>query len=91
LSRRPRRKILAPRTDFERSPARGNLVDMKFTRRKLAAIAFAPAAAQLAAQTPPSAPADDLQAARDRIKANSQTLAQQDVGMQIEPSFQFKP
>jgi len=61
------------------------------TRRELAAVALAsaarPAAAQSQAATPP---ADELQAARDRIKANGDTLAQQAVPMTLEPAFQFK-
>jgi hypothetical protein len=45
-----------------------------------------------AAQTEPRAanPADDLQAARDRIKATGNLLAQQPVPMATEPAFQFK-
>jgi hypothetical protein len=44
------------------------------------------------AQTPqtPARPADELQAARDRIKANAETLAQQQIPMATEPAFQFK-
>jgi uncharacterized protein (DUF2345 family) len=61
---------------------------MKLTRRELAA-AFS--ATALAAQTaqPAAAPADELQTARDRIKANGNVLAQQQVPMATEPAFQF--
>jgi hypothetical protein len=38
----------------------------------------------------PANPADELQAARDRIKANGETLAQQKIPMATEPAFQFK-
>jgi len=62
---------------------------MKITRRKLAAVVAASAAAPLLAQTPaPSA--DELQAARDRLKANSDTLAKQAVPMALEPAFVFR-
>ena len=62
---------------------------MKITRRKLAAAVAASAAAPLLAQTPaPSA--DELQAARDRLKANSDTLAKQAVPMALEPAFVFR-
>jgi hypothetical protein len=40
------------------------------------------------AQTP--APADPLQAAKDRIKATSDALAKEQVPMATEPAFQFK-
>jgi hypothetical protein len=44
------------------------------------------------AQTEPraAAPADELQTARERLKANSDLLAQQQVPMSTEPAFQFK-
>jgi len=64
---------------------------MKITRRKLAA-ALATAAA-LPAQTPQpqTAPAaDDLQTARDRMRANANALANQKLPMATEPAFQFK-
>jgi hypothetical protein len=57
----------------------------KLTRRQLAALVTAAGAA---AQTPP--PVDDLQAARERQKANSDLLAQQPLPMATEPAFQFK-
>jgi hypothetical protein len=62
---------------------------MKLTRRELAAVVSATA---LTAQTPqrPASPADDLQTARDRIKANGDSLAQQEVPMSTEPAFQFR-
>jgi len=62
---------------------------MKLTRRQLAA---AMVSATAIAQTPqtPARPADELQAARDRIKANGETLAQQQIPMATEPAFQFK-
>ena len=63
---------------------------MKITRRKLAA-ALATAAA-LPAQTPPQTQpaADDLQTARDRMRANASALANQKLPMATEPAFQFK-
>jgi hypothetical protein len=61
---------------------------MKLTRRELAAAVSATALATAAAQTPK--PADEVQAARDRMKATSDLLAQQKVPMATEPAFQFK-
>jgi hypothetical protein len=62
---------------------------MKLTRRQLAA---AVVSATAMAQTPqtPARPADELQAARERIKANGETLARQEIPMATEPAFQFK-
>ena len=59
---------------------------MQLTRRKLAAALVAPAAA---AQTQPAA-VDEVQAARDRIKANADALAKVELPMATEPAFQFK-
>ena len=65
---------------------------MKLTRRELAAVVSATAMATATAQTPQgsAAPANELQVARDRIKANSDLLAQQQIPMATEPAFQFK-
>ncbi len=67
---------------------------MKITRRKLAAaVVAAPllGAAPLPAQTPQASTPDDLlKAARDRIKANGETLARAAVPMATEPAFQFR-
>ena len=67
---------------------------MKFTRRKLAGV-LVPAAASLAhtPQAPPALPRnpdEEIKTARDRLKAVSDTLAQQSVPMATEPAFQFK-
>jgi hypothetical protein len=62
---------------------------MKLTRRQLAA-ALVSAAAAAQTRTAPASPPDDLQAARDRIKANGETLARQVIPMSTEPAFQFK-
>jgi hypothetical protein len=59
---------------------------MKVTRRKLATI-LTSAAAVAQAQTTPD---QELQSAKDRIKANSGLLAAQPVPMSTEPAFQFK-
>ena len=63
---------------------------VKITRRKLAvALASSGALSSKAlAQTP--APADPLQAAKDRIKAASDALAKEQIPMATEPAFQFK-
>jgi hypothetical protein len=67
---------------------------MKFTRRELAAVAAVgagsvPALLESGQSEPHSAP-DDLQVARDRLKANSQALARVPLPMSTEPAFQFK-
>jgi hypothetical protein len=63
---------------------------MKLTRRELAALASA--AAIGSAQTQPAAaPADELQTARDRLKANSAALAEADLPAGSEPAFRFQP
>jgi hypothetical protein len=59
---------------------------MKLTRRQLAAVVSAATLAQ--SQT--TAPADETQAARDRLKANSDTLAQHDLPPATEPAFRFQ-
>ena len=68
---------------------------MKVSRRKLAAaIAGAAAANALAQQRPPGPPPqtapDDLQAARQRVRATGGLLAKYQVPMPTEPAFQFK-
>ena len=66
----------------------------RITRRKLAGVliscsaVWSSASAKAFAQTP--APADPLQAAKDRIKATSDALAKEQVPMATEPAFQFK-
>jgi hypothetical protein len=62
---------------------------MKLTRRQLA-VALVSATAMAQTQQTPANQADELQAARDRIKANGETLAQQQIPMATEPAFQFK-
>ena len=68
---------------------------MNMTRRALAASLGASAlAAQTPPQTPvPTAPAPDaeLQAARNRVKANTVLLSAQQVPNTVEPAFAFKP
>ena len=68
---------------------------MRVTRRALAASL---GAAALAAQTQPQtqaaaqpAPDAELQAARDRVNANTLLLSAQQVPMPVEPAFAFKP
>jgi hypothetical protein len=65
---------------------------MKLTRRELAAVVSATAMATVPAQAqqPPANRVDELQTARDRMKANGDLLAQQQVPMATEPAFQFK-
>jgi hypothetical protein len=63
---------------------------MKLTRRQLAAMVSATAMAQAQTEPRAAAPADELQAARERLKANSGLLDRQQVPMATEPAFQFK-
>ena len=64
---------------------------MKLTRRQLAAAVSGAAIASAAAQTSQQpAPADELQTARERLKANVDALSQHDLPMATEPAFQFK-
>jgi len=60
---------------------------MKLTRRQVAPAILLPA--MLEAQNRP-APEAELQAARDRQKANSGALSAVNVPMDTEPAFQFK-
>ena len=61
------------------------------TRRELALIAVTSLTAPSAVAQAPSAPATDwYQAAIDSHKQNSQTLAQFQIDMSVEPAFQFK-
>lgn len=69
---------------------RAKLILMKLTRRQLAVAVVSAAAMARTPQTPADS-ADELQAARQRIKANGEALAQQPVPMATEPAFQFKP
>jgi hypothetical protein len=62
---------------------------MKLTRRELAS-ALAPAVAMAQAVTSPPQALSDNDAARARMKSNSETLAKQPVPMDTEPAFQFK-
>ena len=60
---------------------------MKLTRRQLAAAVIAPAALAAAPQPPP---ADELQAARERILNATNALNTVQIPMSTEPAFQFK-
>ena len=68
---------------------------MKMTRRALAAsLSAAALAAQTSPQTPAStepAPDAELQAARNRVKANAVLLSAQQVPNTVEPAFAFRP
>jgi hypothetical protein len=67
---------------------------MKLTRRQLGAAALASVAAR--AQTPPqpgpqnATPQAELQAARDQVKATSESLSQYQIPMTTEPAFEFR-
>ena len=68
----------------------------KMTRRTLAVALAAPVfaapvrAANQAVPAQAAPAADPLQAAKDRIKANGDALAKENVPMATEPAFQFK-
>ena len=62
---------------------------MKITRRHLA-VALASTATALAQTQPPATADEELKAARDRLRANSETLARQEIPMALEPAFLFK-
>jgi len=62
---------------------------MKLTRRQLAAVVAAGPLAGLPARAEPQSDAE-LQAARERLKANAEALAAANVPMTVEPAFQFK-
>jgi hypothetical protein len=61
---------------------------MKVTRRKLAAVLLAPAAAAQA-QTPSASP-DEVEAARARLKTNAEALTKVELPMSTEPAFRFE-
>jgi hypothetical protein len=62
---------------------------MKFTRRQMA-IALAPAVALGRTAAPQPAADDELRAARERVRANGETLTRHALPMAVEPAFQFK-
>jgi hypothetical protein len=62
---------------------------MKLTRRQLAAMVSATALAEAQTAQPAAPPADELQAARDRMKANADALAHFQVPTSTEPAFRF--
>ena len=64
---------------------------MRITRRELAAALAAPAALARAQAPAPAAVDEELRAARERVRAAAETLAQEDVPIESEPAFQFKP
>jgi len=66
---------------------------MRVTRRKLAQILTATAAAcTVAAQAPPAPPNadEDLRSARADLRSNAQRIAQVKLPMAAEPPFHFK-
>jgi hypothetical protein len=70
-------------------------ITARITRRKLAGVLFSFSAASSSALSSKAfaqtaAPADPLQAAKERIKATSDALAKEQIPMATEPAFQFK-
>jgi hypothetical protein len=60
---------------------------MKITRRTLAAAVLA---APVAAPSAPAAPEEELKAARETVRRNSEALAKVKLPVATEPAFQFK-
>jgi hypothetical protein len=63
---------------------------MKLTRRQLAAVVSATAMAKAQTGQRATAPGDELQIARERMKAAGDALAQHELPMSTEPAFRFK-
>ena len=63
---------------------------MKLTRRQLATVLVSAAAVAAPQPAPTPAAADDLTAARDRLRANAKAVANVAIPMATEPAFQFK-
>ena len=63
---------------------------MHLTRRELAAALTLGSAAAFPTRASAQSAADELEAARRRVKANGEALAAITVPMSLEPSFQFK-
>ena len=62
---------------------------MKISRRELASLAVAGAAAAQTQDKPPT-PSDELEQARRQVARNSETLLKYEISMAAEPAFQFK-
>lgn len=60
---------------------------MKITRRGMVATALATKAL---AQNAPAGPPEELKAARDSLRRNSEAMAKTKLPMETEPAFQFK-
>ena len=68
-------------------------MELKVTRRQLAAT-LAVGAAAYAQTTPaplPKTPEEELAAARADWRSHAERMAKVDIGMSIEPAFQFQP
>jgi hypothetical protein len=65
----------------------------RLSRREVAAVLAAPAAAfaQAPASPKPQAAEDLLEAARGQVRRNAELLAKQEMPMTTEPAFQFHP
>jgi hypothetical protein len=63
---------------------------MKLTRRQMAAVVSATALAQAQTPQPAAAPVNELQAARDRLKANRDAIAHFNLPISTEPAFRFQ-
>ena len=66
-------------------------MNLKITRRRLAAAALGSSVALRAAQAPAANPPEDLNAAaKEQLHKNSEALEKVELSMSTEPAFQFK-
>ena len=66
-------------------------MNLKITRRRLAAAALGSSVALRAAQTPSANAPEDLNtAAKEQLHKNSEALAKVELSMTAEPAFHFK-
>jgi hypothetical protein len=66
-------------------------MNLKITRRRLAAAALGSSVALRAGQTPAAGPSEDLNTtAKEHLRKDSEALAKVDLSMATEPAFQFK-
>ncbi len=63
---------------------------MNISRRELATSLAAASVALPGASSQPQPSADPLTAAKDRIRANAESLSKEAIPMSTEPAFQFK-
>ncbi|MBZ5592263.1 MAG: hypothetical protein LAP39_08505 [Acidobacteriia bacterium] len=66
-------------------------MNLKITRRRLAAAALGSSVALRAGQTPTAGPSEDLNTvAKEHLSEDSEALTKVELSMATEPAFQFK-